>query len=177
MSKCRLKGLSEGEIGLTRRLLKRVGTLAEYPFVGGNYLAPITSRYDNEDISKYTVNKTCIFFNFPYFALAGTQMRRHLRKASRNHPPRTLLQSHYRLNKTNNRDSDQCIKLLKSPIIKSSIEASDQEKKKLSKGITEEMIYVPQMWGLIVGLGKQRSKDTWKYLTGSRHDDYMRAYQ
>lgn len=137
----------------------RVRTLAEHPFVGGNYLAPITSRYDNQDTSKYTVNKTCIFFNFPYFALADARMRRHSPKASQDHPPRTLLQSHYRLNKTTNRDSYQCIKLLKSHIIKSSIEASEQEKNKLSNEVIEEVVYVPQLWGLIVGLGKQRFKD------------------
>lgn len=154
MSECRFRGLSEGEIGLTRRLLKRVRTLAEHPFVGGNYLAPITFRYDNQDTSKYTVNKTCIFFNFPYFALANTGMRKHFPKASQHHPPRTLLQFRYRLNKTNNRDKDQCIKLLKSHIIKSSINASDQEKNTLSKEVSEEVVYVPQLWGLIVGLGK-----------------------
>lgn len=159
MNKCRFQGLSEGEIGLTRRLLKRVRILAERPFVGGSYLAPITSRYDNQDISKYTVNKTCIFFNFPYFALADTRMRKYFPKASQDHPPRTLLQSHCRMNKTDIRDKSQCIKLLESNIIKSSIIASKQEKDKLSKKVTEEVVYVPQLWGVIVGLGKKRFKD------------------
>ena len=63
------RGLSKGEVALTRHLLKRVHTISERPFVGGSFLTPTTSRYDSQDISKYTVDKTCIFFNFPYLCV------------------------------------------------------------------------------------------------------------
>lgn len=82
---------------------------------------------------------------------------------------RTLLQSHYRLNETVERDKDQCIKLLQGKNLKSCIDAPDKEIAHLNSRETKgriyvpqllssreikERIYVPQLWGLIIGLSK-----------------------
>ena len=146
-------GLSGGERGLTRRLLKRVRNEAERDFVGGRFLIPLALRYDNQDISRYTVDKTCIFFGFPYFEIAKPGLRHHFDKGSPQHPPRTLLQSHFRLNKTTDRDEYQCISLLGEGAVASSINAINNSKRNLSGKTIEDLVYVPQLWGIIVGLG------------------------
>ena len=137
MNECQPQVSSGSERGLTRRLIQRVRTVAERDFVGGRFLTPTTIRYDNQDISRYTVDKTCIFFSFPYFNVARPEFRKHFRKTEDQHPPRTLLQSHYRLNKTIDRDEYQCISMLKE------VNATEQE----------NLVYVPQLWGVIAGLG------------------------
>lgn len=73
-------------------------------------------------------------------------------KGDPKHPVRTLLQSHYRLNKTVERDKDQCISLLQGKNLKSCIDAPDMETAHLNSRKAKELIYVPQLWGLIIGL-------------------------
>ena len=149
---CQSQGASNGQRGLTRRLLKRVRKIAERDFVGGRFLSPLALRYDNQDVSRYTVDKTCIFFCFPYFSIAKPGLRKHFEKGDPRHPSRTLLQSHYRLNKTIDRDADQCISLLKDDTIASLIDAP--YKKRLWSSPTDEyLVFVPQFWGIIDGLG------------------------
>ena len=139
---------------LTRRLLKRLRTVAEKPFVGGRYLTPLALRYDNQDRSRYTVDKTCIFFNFPYLAMAPPNPENPFTKRDHEHPARTLLQSHYRLNNTTDRDRFQCLRLLKGDKLKSCINTPDQDdKNSLSGKEIQQLIHVPQFWGVIVGLG------------------------
>ena len=154
IKECENHLLSKGEIDLTRRLLTRLRTIAEKPFVGGSYLTPLALRYDNQDVSRYTVDKTCIFFSFPYLAMAAPDFRTHFPKGRREHPPRTLLQSHYRLNNTKDRDHFQCIKLLKSHEVRAYVTTSDgEDRSRIPAKKTQQLLYVPQFWGIIVGLG------------------------
>lgn len=139
VNKCQSQGLASGERGLTRRLLKRVRNIAEREFIGGKFLTPLALRYDNQDVSKYNVDKTSIFFSFPYFLVANAALRKHFEKDDSRHPTRTLLQSHYRLNKTVDRDKDQCISLLKNGTV--------------ATATVEDLVFVPQLWGIIDGLG------------------------
>ena len=75
-------------------------------------------------------------------------------KRDHEHPARTLLQSHYRLNNTSDRDRFQCLRLLKGDKLKSCINAPDQDdKNSLSGKEIQQLLYVPQFWGVIVGLG------------------------
>lgn len=136
----------------------RVG--AERTFAGGNYLIPLALRYDDQDVSRYTVDKTCIFFSFPYFQVADTSFRLHLDKEDNGHPPRTILQSHYRLNKTVERDRFQCIRLLEDRTLESCIEVEPQKVGKVLDRKKKYLVYVPQFWGLIVGLGKSMCRQT-----------------
>ncbi|KAL9102114.1 MAG: hypothetical protein Q9163_002698 [Psora crenata] len=152
VSECRRQGLSDSEYGLAKRLTTRLSMDSERPFIGGRYLMPWTLRYDNQDVSKYTVDKTCIFFNFPYLYLASVGLRKYYDKGHLEHPPRTLLQSHYRLNKTQDRDKLQCVKWLKGRKLMSFLAASEDEKLERSHRKTDEFLYVPQLWGMIVGL-------------------------
>ena len=160
VNECQSRVFSSSERGLTRRLIRRVRTLAERDFVGGRFLIPTAIRYDNQDISRYTVDKTCIFFSFPYFYIDKPEFRKHYRKKEDQHPPRTLLQSHYRLNKTKDRDEYQCISMLEK------VDSTEQEK--IEQGMPEwqkrkrrvcrrktdeDLVYVPQLWGVIAGLG------------------------
>ena len=168
--------LSKREVALTRHLLKRVHTISERPFVGGSFLTPRTSRYDSQDISKYTVDKTCIFFNFPYLCVANSGLKVYLNKGKLEHPPRTLLQSHYRLNKTKERDKKQCIGLLEESIVRSCITEPDPKKSQISSKLTEDMIFVPQFWGLIVGLGKSVPPVPTHEAKTRRHNYHMWPY-
>ena len=154
IKECENQLLSKDEVDLTCRLLKRLSTVAEKPFAGGRYLTPLALRYDNQDVSRYTVDKTCIFFSFPYLAMATSEFRKHFSKGHYEHPARTLLQSHYRLNKTTDRDKFQCVRLLKGREVESYIKLSDEgDRSNLSGKQTQQLLYVPQLWGIIVGLG------------------------
>ena len=153
IKECENHILSKGEVDLTRRLLKRLVTVAEKPFAGGRYLTPLALRYDNQDASRYTVDKTCIFFSFPYLTMANPEFRRHFPKGHHEHPPRTLLQSRYRLTNTTDRDHFQCIRLLKGHEVKSYVNTLEEKHQKSLLGKTQQLLYVPQFWGIIVGLG------------------------
>ncbi|KAL9130007.1 MAG: hypothetical protein Q9217_001691 [Psora testacea] len=153
---CKARGLSESEYGLIKRLTTRLSTVSERSFIGGRYLMPLTLRYDNQDISKYTIDKTCIFFSFPYLCLDTIELRKYYDKGHLEHPPRTLLQSHYRLNKTKDRDKLQCVRWLKAHKLASYIIASDSDKAKLPREKVQELFYVPQFWGLIGLLNKKQ---------------------
>jgi hypothetical protein len=154
VTQAKSQGLQESEIGLTRRLLKRVRKKAERPFVGGSFLAPLALRYDILDSSKYSVGKCCIFLAFPYFAVDKVQRRNPFTKGGLEHPMRTLLQSSYRLNNTAERDRFQCIKMLEREILRSCINAPERDLAQVSRKLKDELIYVPQLWALILGLDK-----------------------
>ena len=127
--------------------------IAERDFVGGRFLTNMALRYDNQDVSRYTVDKTCIFFSFPYFLVAKPNMRKHFDKDDLRHPARTILQSRYRLNKTVDRDEDQCISLLGHSTTASLINGPDRNKRFWSRRAIEDLVFVPQFWGIIDGLG------------------------
>ena len=153
---CQSQKAASVERGLMRRLIKRVRNTAEREFVGGRYLKPVALRYDNQDISKYTVDRTCIFFCFPYFMVAKPGFRELFEKNDSRHPPRTLLQSQYRLNSTVDRDQEQCISLLRGGTVTTLINQSDNHRRRLwrrSGSKIEDLVYVPQLWGMIDGLG------------------------
>lgn len=116
---------------------------------------PLALRYDSQDVSKYTAEKTCVFFSFPYMCLDTVDLRKYYDGNSVGHPPRTLLQSRYRLNKTEDRDSLQCVKWLKPRRNTSRAVVSEPGMKELPRSQVEELFYVPQFWGLIVGSGME----------------------
>ena len=115
---------------------------------------PLALRYDNQDVSKYTVEKTCIFFTFPYLCLSTGSLRKYYEN-SVEHPPRTLLQSHYRLNKTEDRDKLQCVRWLEAHKPKSCAMTREPKKKNGSSDQFQELLFVPQLWGLVVGSGQE----------------------
>ena len=154
VSKAKIQGVQESEIGLTRRLLKRVRLESERSFVGGKFLTPRAVRYDSLDNSKYSADKCCIFLAFPYFAVSKKPMRRPFMRGGLEHPVRTLLQSVYRLNDTVERDQTQCIRMLTRKNLKSCIEADEKDKAEVSPKVKEELILVPQLWALILGLDR-----------------------
>ena len=154
VSQWKSRGLKESEAGLTRRLLKRIQDQHQRPFIGGSFLTPIARRYIVLDDSKYSADRCCIFLNFPYFAVTKPKAENSFVKGSPKHPVRTLLQSHYRLNETDERDKHQCIRLLQGKQLMSCIDAPDEESAHLNGEKTKELIYVPQLWGLIIGLSK-----------------------
>ena len=150
---CQSRGLPESEVGLTKRLLERVRNTAEKSFVGGKFLVPKALRYDNQDISRYTVDKTCIFFCFPYFSVANISYGTYATRGEPDHPPRTLLQSKYRLHQTIDRDDQQCIRMLSGKEVELSIAKHAGDEVAIPKKGTRNLIYVPQLWGVVVGLG------------------------
>ncbi len=154
VSEAKIQGVQESEIGLTRRLLKRVRLESERSFVGGKFLTPRALRYDSLDNSKYSADKCCIFLAFPYFAVSKEPMRRPFMRGGLEHPVRTLLQSVYRLNDTVERDQTQCIRMLTRKKLKSCIEADEKDKAEVSPKVKEELILVPQLWALILGLDR-----------------------
>lgn len=154
VTRSRPQGLQNSEVGLTRRLLKRVRKRAESAFVGGSFLTPLALRYDILDDSKYSVDKCCIFLSFPYFAVGKAKPRKVFAKGSPEHPIRTLLQSAYRLNDTVEQDKFQSIRILEQETLRSCIDATGQDKAHISRKVTEELIHVPQLWALILGLDR-----------------------
>ena len=154
VSEAKIQGVQESEIGLTRRLLKRVRLESERSFVGGKFLTPRAVRYDSLDSSKYSADKCCIFLAFPYFEVSKEPMRRPFMRGGWEHPVRTLLQSVYRLNDTVERDRNQCIRMLTRKNLKSCIEADEKDKAEVSPKVKEELILVPQLWALILGLDR-----------------------
>ena len=152
-------GLKESEAGLSRRLLKRIRDQHQRPFVGGSFLTPVARRYIVLDDSKYSADRCCIFLSFPYFAVTKPRAQKSFVKGDPKHPVRTLLQSHYRLNETVERDEDQCIKLLQGKRLKACIDAPGIETEHLHRQQIKERIYVPQLWGLIIGLSKPLPSD------------------
>ena len=151
-AKC--QGVQESEIRLTRRLLKRVRLESERPFVGGSFLTPRALRYDSLDSSKYNADKCCTFLAFPFFAVRGEQQKKAFGKGGQEHPIRTLLQSVYRLNDTAERDKTQSIRMLTRKSLRSCIEAEETDISKVSLQVNEELIFVPQLWALVLGLDR-----------------------
>ena len=150
-----IHGLQESEIGLTKRLINRIRVDSERSFVNGNFLIPTAIRYDMLDDSRYNKDRCSIFLGFPYFAVKKQEEEKlgAFSKGARQHPARTLLQSRYRLNKTTKRDESQCITELSGDKLKSCIEAPPDATEHLTRKKVEELIYVPQLWTLIIGLG------------------------
>ena len=153
--RCQSQGMSKSLQGLTRRLFKRVRSIAERDFVGGRYLTPLALRYDNQDESRYTVDKTCVFFSFPYFLVAKPELKKYFGKNDPRHPPRTLLQSRY--NNILARDEDQCISLLKTDSLASLLKTPFRPEPLWSSRSLDHVVFVPQLWGIIDGLGERLS--------------------
>ncbi|KAL8920827.1 MAG: hypothetical protein Q9208_005999 [Pyrenodesmia sp. 3 TL-2023] len=146
-------GLEENVVGLSKRLLNRVRLVTEREFVNGSFLTPKAMRYDMHDASRYGHDTCCIFVSFPYFAVNEAQERSLFEKGDARHPIRTLLQSRYRLNETIDKDESQCIRTVGSAALKSCIRnASKDDFERLNRSAHTELIYVPQMWALVMGL-------------------------
>ncbi|KAL8746226.1 MAG: hypothetical protein Q9184_007774, partial [Pyrenodesmia sp. 2 TL-2023] len=143
-------GLEEDVAGLSKRLLNRVRLVTQREFVNGSFLTPKAMRYDMHDASRYGHNRCCIFVSFPYFAVNEAQERCLFKKGDARHPVRTLLQSRYRLNETVDKDESQCIRTVGPAALKSCIRNADTER--LNRSAHTELIYVPQMWALVMGL-------------------------
>ena len=154
VSSAKVQGLQDSEIGLTRRLLERVRKKAERSFVDGKFLAPLALRYDLLDHSKYSSDKSSIFVAFPYFALDKMRQKKTLIKERPDHPPRTLLQSRYRLNDTSEEDNSQCVRMLKPNVLRQCVTAPKDVTSQLSHFANDQVFYVPQLWSLILGLDR-----------------------
>ena len=148
------QGVQESEIGLTRRLLKRVRLELERPFVGGKFLTPMALRYDSLDSSKYSADKCCIFLAFPYFEIRKEQTKQIILKRDQEHSVRSLLQSVYRLNNTVERDKTQSIRMLSRGKLTSCIEAEEGDLSEISRNGKEELVFVPQLWALVLDLDR-----------------------
>ena len=147
----RSSGLQGSETGLTHRLLERVKSLHERLFVGGSFLNPTAIRYDLHDTSRYGIDRCSMFVNFPYFTLKKAQQRLRCDRGDSRHPTRTLLQSRYRLNDTTERDKSQAIRMLDAGSLRNCIEAPKADSTHLTQKVVGELIYVPQLWALIMG--------------------------
>ena len=149
-----IHGLQKSEVGLTKRLVKRIGLVSKCSFVHDRFFNPIAIRYDIFDDSRYNKDRCLIFLAFPYFALRKPEEKPNaFRKDEPEHPARTLLRSRYRLNKTTKRDESQCIKELSGDKVKSCVDATYLETGHLNSKQVLELVYVPQLWTLIIGLG------------------------
>ncbi|KAL8691006.1 MAG: hypothetical protein Q9218_003682 [Villophora microphyllina] len=151
VAQLRNTGLQDGMLGLTKRLIKRVQLISERPFVGGSFLKPAVTRYDMLNDSRLARDKSCAFLNFPYFLVKKAEKGVKFVKGDTRHPTRTLLQSRYRLNETTERDKSQCIRMLDAKSLESCIEAPGAESRPLTRRVDEDLIYVPQLWALIMG--------------------------
>ena len=87
---------------------------------------PLALRYDNQKVSKYTIENTRIFFSFPYLCLSTGSLRK-FHEDSAEHPPRTLLQSHYRLNNAEDRDKRQCVRWLEARKLNAAIREPERK--------------------------------------------------
>ena len=154
VTSAKVQGLQDSEVGLTRRLLERVRKKAERSFVDGKFLSPLALRYDLLDNSKYSSDKSSIFVAFPYFALDKIRQKKKLTKERPDHPPRTLLQSRYRLNDTSEEDKSQCVTMLKPNVLMQCITAPKDVIAQLSHCTNDQVFYVPQLWSLILGLDR-----------------------
>ena len=142
--------------------MKNVAARAQKDFIGGSFLAPLTLRYDTLKDSRYSYNKSCTFLSFPYFAVAKTQEKKAFQKGDRDHPVRALLQTHYRLVDTTERDKVQTIKILAGTTLKQYISAPEEELEHLSHSPVSELIHVPQMWAMRRGPSGSHSYSVYK---------------
>ncbi|KAG8525725.1 uncharacterized protein KY384_000485 [Bacidia gigantensis] len=156
ITKMRHHGVHDSVNELAEHLFERVHKKAEKSFVGGKYLEPDSTRYDSVDNSKYSIDKYCTFISFPYFALEKFPPTVSIEgtKGTDKHPPRSLLQSYYRLYNTHRRDKAQCLKLLKDGVLRSGIENDSEELQRLMPMIRDRILYVPQLWCYIAEPGQ-----------------------
>ena len=147
-------GLASNETGLIKRVLKRVSAIAQNAFIGGSYLTPLALRYDIFKDSRYSFNKACLFMSFPYFAVAKPRGKRAFQRGDQDYPIRTLLQTHYHLIDTAERDKSQSIRGLEGTTLKQYISTPEQDVNHLSHDPVTEIIHVPQMWALILRSSK-----------------------
>jgi hypothetical protein len=143
--------VDSGVKDLTRRLLKRVWATDERDFIGGKFLIPGATRYDGQ--SKNDDEKPCTFFNFPYFSveIPRTRTQSQVQPAGGNleHPVRTLLQSRYRLEATDDRDQDQSITKLTRREVNTCIRpSSNHAGQNINNNKSKPIIHVPQLWCL-----------------------------
>ncbi|KAL8866565.1 MAG: hypothetical protein Q9174_006226, partial [Haloplaca sp. 1 TL-2023] len=143
-------GLNDNDLGLMKRLLRRVQSVSERAFVAESFLTPIALRYIMLNDSKYGVDKRCVFLAFPYFEVKKPRKKVIFDKGDSRHPTRTLLQSRYRLNETTDRDKSQCIRILDGRALQSYVKIPQPKYFHLTDKIEDEVIYVPQLWALIV---------------------------
>lgn len=120
---------------LLHTLLEKVKPF-EKTYVHGRYLEPTVVRVTGKDVDDSKAPKTmrAIFINYPYFALDKIQETKTLKKGGA-HPPRSLLQAHFRLSSTKDRDELQVVR-------------------NVTKGKDSRILYVPQVWSILLEHGK-----------------------
>ncbi|KAL8783570.1 MAG: hypothetical protein Q9195_009352 [Heterodermia aff. obscurata] len=123
--------IEDDDLAVVAQLLNKVQKTSEKKFVYGRYLKPTTVVYDGEESSGVVrkISKTATFVSLPLFWLERPRERMST-KDSAGHPSRTLLQSRYRLERTEKRDQEQVIAK--------------------SRPNENRIVHVPQIWALII---------------------------
>jgi hypothetical protein len=128
-------GLEKDEVALVLCLLKKVRQTCKKDFMHGrySYLIPVSLRYDGSDpgIENSENAKHATFFSLPYFCLRPLRTLKHLTDGSSQYPTRSLLQSHYRLESTYERDKRQVVR-------------------ELGRWRNGEALYLPDLWCVVV---------------------------
>jgi hypothetical protein len=139
-----------------------VKTDAERRFIKGSFLQPCVHRYDGQhgvtgEATKKKDDTSCLFFNFPYICLQDpgditSASSEDISYGNPYHPMRTLLQSQFRLSNTTDRDEHQSLKYLTRTVLDQHSKLTKHQIRKSGVGI-KERVFVPQLWGLILGEG------------------------
>ena len=120
----------------------------------GTILTPVALQNDNQEFSQYTDDKTFVFLSFLYSLVVKSNFWKDFHKSDFWHSPRTILQSHYRLNKIIDRDEDPYISLLRRGSIAALISESRKTTQTRPSRTIRRLVFVPQLWGIIDVLGE-----------------------
>lgn len=119
--------------------MKKVRQEGEKHFIHGRFLEPMVLRYDGRDsISSDKPDKYAIFFCFPYLTLQATSTTMWSNDGSL-HQIMGLLQSHYHMEDTRDRDKQQIIQ-------------------KANK-YRNDIIHVAHLWGLVLSSGNTHHRN------------------
>lgn len=130
-------------------LLKRAQSQSDKAFVGGHFWQPGAMRYDSVPHEPDSHASPCMFLNFPYICLEPHQpMARNDHDEStllcRAYPVRSLLQSYYRLELTNRRETKQCVTTLTTDQLNRCLWPRAIRKPQGYKG--KDVLTVQQLW-------------------------------
>lgn len=157
-----INGLSDDTIAILVRLFRKVRTENEKRYLHGMYLNPVVAHVEPREPSEPSRRQYATFVNYPYFRTIADLCIKDPDEKPRDHdqndhPPRTLLQSHYKIISTEARDSKQVYKRL------AELTSDD------GNGIATRNLFVPQLWAIHINEGldslfhKTSKRDIRKY--------------